>query len=151
MKCPFCGEENTIVKDSRPTEDGISIRRRRQCPKCDSRFTTFERIQMRELIVIKKNGEKRPFDREKMLRSIETAVRKRSISDEEIEILVNNLVKKLESLGENEIKTSKIGKIIMDELSQLDQVAYVRFASVYKDFNDSKDFLEFIGKIKNEK
>lgn len=150
MKCPFCGEEDTIVKDSRPSEDGIVIRRRRYCPKCDSRFTTLERIQLKDLYVIKKNGERKQFDRDKIVRSITTALRKRSISHEMIEKLVNNLVKKFESHSESEIPSSLIGEEIMNELSKLDQVAYVRFASVYKDFNDAKDFVKFIENIKNE-
>ena len=150
MRCPFCGEIDTIVKDSRPTEDGSAIRRRRLCPTCDSRFTTFERLQLREITVAKKNGEKRPFDRDKIFRSIMTAVRKRSISVEGVETLVNELVRKFEAFGENEIPTSIIGEEIMHQLSKLDQVAYVRFASVYKDFNDAKDFEKFIEQIKND-
>jgi len=148
MRCPFCSQEDTIVKDSRSTEDGSSIRRRRLCPKCDSRFTTFERLQLRDIIVIKKNGEKRPFDRDKILRSITTAMRKRSISSEEIEALVNQLVRKFETSGENEIPSNAIGEEIMLQLSRLDQVAYVRFASVYKDFNNAKDFEQFIEQLK---
>ena len=150
MRCPFCGEEDTIVKDSRSTEDGSSIRRRRLCPKCDSRFTTFERLQLRELSVIKKNKDIKPFDRDKIRRSISTALRKRSVESEQIEILVDNIVRKFESSGDSEIETSDIGKEIMYQLSKLDQVAYVRFASVYKDFNNAKDFEIFIENLKND-
>lgn len=149
MKCPFCGEEDTIVKDSRSIEEGFSIRRRRLCPKCDSRFTTFERLQLRELTVIKKNNDKRPFDREKISRSITTALRKRAITADQIETLVNEIVRKFEAIGENEVYSSAIGEEIMHQLSKLDHVAYVRFASVYKDFNDAKDFEKFIKDIKN--
>lgn len=144
MRCPFCGEEDTQVKDSRPSEDRTSVRRRRFCEKCDSRFTTIERIQIRDLNVVKKNGEKKPFDRDKITRSINTALRKRAISAEKIENIVNSLVFQLESLNENEIHTNVIGEAIMNELSKIDQVAYVRFASVYKDFNNAADFEEFI-------
>ena len=144
MRCPFCGVEDTQVKDSRPTEDKLSVRRRRFCSECNSRFTTIERTQLRELLVIKRNGEKKPFDRDKMTRSINAALRKRLIAEEKIEIMVNNLVRNFEVLGESEIPTSIIGEAIMKELSQIDQVAYVRFASVYKDFNTAEDFKKFI-------
>lgn len=144
MRCPFCGNEDTQVKDSRPTEDGSSIRRRRFCPKCDSRFTTFERVQLRELTVIKKDGERRPFDRDKLVRSIEIAVRKRNVSAEQVEMVVNNIVKELEGLGENEIPSGTVGEKVMKALHKLDPVAYVRFASVYKDFREAKDFEEFV-------
>lgn len=144
MRCPFCGEEDTQVKDSRPSEDRTSVRRRRFCEKCDSRFTTIERIQIRDLTVVKKNGEKKSFDRDKITRSINTALRKRSVSQEKIENIVNFLVSQLEALNENEIPTNVIGEAIMNELSKIDQVAYVRFASVYKDFNNVADFEEFI-------
>lgn len=147
MRCPFCGHDDTQVKDSRPTEDNSSIRRRRFCPKCDSRFTTFERVQLRELIVVKKNGERKPFDREKLARSIYIACRKRPVTDEQIEITVNNIVRALESRGENEIPSDAIGEAVMDALSKLDKVAYVRFASVYKDFTEVKDFGEFVQKL----
>lgn len=147
MKCPFCGDEDTQVKDSRPSEDGMSIRRRRFCVACNSRFTTFERVQLRELIVIKKNDDRRPFDRDKITRSIHTAVRKRSISAEQVELIVNNIVRNLEALGDNEIPTSLIGEMIMKELAALDPVAYVRFASVYKDFREAEDFGKFIKQL----
>ncbi len=146
MRCPFCGDEDTQVKDSRPSEDRSSVRRRRFCDKCDSRFTTIERIQLRDLVVVKRNGEKKAFDRDKITRAIATALRKRLISPEKIENIVSHLVNNLESLNESEIPTSIIGEAIMQELSKIDQVAYVRFASVYKDFNTAADFEEFIHK-----
>lgn len=144
MRCPFCGNEDTQVKDSRPSEDGQSIRRRRFCPSCDSRFTTFERVQIRELTVLKKSGERRAFDRDKLARSINLAVQKRPVSAEQVEMVMNNIVRELESIGENEIKSSAIGEAVMRALANLDQVAYVRFASVYKDFREVKDFEEFV-------
>ena len=146
MRCPFCSVEDTQVKDSRPTEDKLSVRRRRFCGECGSRFTTIERAQLKDLIVVKRNGEKKPFDREKMVRAIHTALRKRLISEEKIEMMVNSLVRQFESLSDGEISTSIIGESIMKELSQIDQVAYVRFASVYKDFNTAADFEDFIHK-----
>ena len=144
MRCPFCANEDTQVKDSRPTEDGSSIRRRRFCPKCDSRFTTFERVHLRELVVIKKDGERKPFDRDKLTRSIELAVRKRNVTAEQVDIVVNNIVKELEGLGETEIPSGVVGEKVMGALRKLDPVAYVRFASVYKDFREAKDFEEFV-------
>lgn len=144
MKCPFCGNEDTQVKDSRPTEDGGAIRRRRFCPKCDARFTTFERVQIRELVVAKKNGEKKLFDRDKLVRSLNIAVRKRPVTAEQVEMAVNNIVRELESTGENEIESSLIGEAVMRALAKLDPVAYVRFASVYKDFREVKDFEDFV-------
>ena len=147
MRCPFCSEEDTQVKDSRPSDDGMSIRRRRHCLKCNSRFTTYERVQLRELMVVKKSGERKPFDRDKIFRSIELAVRKRSIKTEEVEIIVNKVVRELETSGDNEISSSVIGELIMNELAQLDQVAYVRFASVYKEFREARDFDDFIRKL----
>lgn len=144
MRCPFCHVEDTQVKDSRPMEDKLSVRRRRFCTECNSRFTTIERAQLRELIVVKRNGEKRLFDRYKITKSITTALRKRSIPLETIELLVNKLIRKFESLGDSEISTNVIGEAIMNELSNIDQVAYVRFASVYKEFNTAADFEEFI-------
>lgn len=140
MKCPFCGHPDTQVKDSRPSEDGLTIRRRRYCPECNSRFTTFERVQLRELTVLKKNGERRMFDRDKMGRSISLALRKRPVSPEQVEQLVTRVTQKLESLGESEIPTAAIGKAIMEELKKVDTVAYIRFASVYRDFTEAKDF-----------
>jgi transcriptional repressor NrdR len=147
MRCPFCGEEDTQVKDSRSSEDGMTIRRRRNCPSCHSRFTTFERIQLKELFVIKKSGELEPFDREKITRSINSALRKRTITREQVELRVTNIVRNLETSGENEIPTKNIGEIIMKELASLDQVAYVRFASVYKEFSKAEDFGNFIKQL----
>ena len=148
MLCPFCREKDTSVVDSRPTEDGTAIRRRRLCG-CDrkERFTTFERVQFRELTVIKNNGRKEPFDRDKITKSINISLRKRPIDSDAIEKFISKIVRNLEGLGENEIPTSTIGKFIMDGLANLDQVAYVRFASVYKNFKEAKDFEQFIGNL----
>jgi transcriptional repressor NrdR len=147
MHCPFCGNDDTQGKDSRPTEDGAAIRRRRYCPACGSRFTTFERIQLRELTVMKSNNQRVPFDRDKLSRSIEIACRKRAIEPERIERMVNGIVRRLESSGENEIPSSVIGEMVMDALRSLDPVAYVRFASVYRNFREAKDFEEFVGSL----
>lgn len=147
MRCPFCGAEDTQVKDSRPSEDGNAIRRRRFCTACDSRFTTFERVQLRELVVVKKDGKRRPFDRDKLTHSITLAVRKRNITEEQVELTVNNIVRKLEGLGENEIPSVMVGSLVMEALAALDPVAYVRFASVYKEFRETKDFEEFIDQL----
>lgn len=141
---PFCGHDDTQVKDLRPTEDNAAIRRRRYCPACGARWTTFERVHLRELIVIKKNGERTPFDREKLLRSLRIALRKRPVDDERIERIVNSIQRRLETLGESEIPSKVIGEMAMDQLSQLDQVAYVRFASVYRNFREAKDFEHFV-------
>ena len=148
MLCPFCREKDTSVVDSRPTEDGTAIRRRRLCT-CNGgmRFTTFERVQFRELTVVKNNGRKVPFDRDKIAKSITIALRKRPIDSESAEKFISKIVRNLEGLGENEIPTSMIGKFIMDGLANLDQVAYVRFASVYKNFKEAKDFEQFIGNL----
>ena len=148
MLCPFCREKDTSVVDSRPTEDGTAIRRRRVCA-CDrkERFTTFERVQFRELTVIKSNGRRAPFDRDKIAKSITIALRKRPIDGESMEKFISKIVRNLEGLGENEIPTSTIGKFIMDGLANLDQVAYVRFASVYRNFKEAKDFEQFIGNL----
>ena len=148
MLCPFCRKKDTSVVDSRPTEDGTAIRRRRVCA-CErkERFTTFERVQFRELTVIKNNGRRVPFDRDKIAKSITIALRKRPIDGESIEKFISKIVRNLEGLGENEIPTSTIGKFIMDGLSNLDQVAYVRFASVYRNFKEAKDFEQFIGNL----
>lgn len=151
MRCPFCGNEDTQVKDSRPTEDNASIRRRRYCPACGSRFTTFERIQLRELSVVKSNGEKAPFDRDKLSRSLKIALRKRPVEDDRIERIVNSIQRRLETLGENDIPTKVIGEMVMEQLKELDQVAYVRFASVYRNFREAKDFEEFVGKLEDVK
>ena len=148
MLCPFCREKDTSVVDSRPTEDGSAIRRRRVCGgERKERFTSFERVQFRELTVVKNNGRKEPFDRDKIAKSINISLRKRPIDSESIEKFISKIVRNLEGLGENEIPTSTIGKFIMDGLSNLDQVAYVRFASVYKNFKEAKDFQQFIGNL----
>lgn len=148
MKCPFCGHTDTQVKDSRPSEDGLTIRRRRFCPSCNSRFTTFERIQLRELTVLKTNGERRMFDRDKITRSLHVALRKRPVTEEQIEQLVTRVVQRLESMGENEIPTSVIGKLVMEELKPIDTVGYIRFASVYRDFTEAKDFEEIVDELR---
>ena len=148
MLCPFCREKDTSVVDSRPSEDGTAIRRRRVC-SCErkERFTTFERVQFRELTVIKNNGRRAPFDRDKIAKSITISLRKRPIDSESIERFISKIVRNLEGLGENEIPTSTIGKFIMDGLANLDQVAYVRFASVYRNFKEAKDFEQFVGNL----
>ncbi len=150
MRCPFCGHADTQVKDSRPTEDNAAIRRRRACPACGSRWTTFERVFLRELTVLKKNGQRATFDRDKLARSIHIAVRKRPIDDEQVERIVNGIQRRLESSGESDIPTPMIGEMVMDALASLDQVAYVRFASVYRNFREAKDFEDFIGKLGGE-
>ena len=153
MRCPFCGHEETQVKDSRPTEDNSSIRRRRQCPACGARFTTFERVQLRELMVIKKDNNRTVFDREKLVRSINISWRKRPVNPDKIELITNSIQRRLESSGETEIPTKVIGELVMDALKELDRVAYLRFASVYKDFQETDDFRKFIDKnlnLKNE-
>ena len=150
MRCPFCGHEDTQVKDSRPTEDNTAIRRRRFCPACGSRFTTFERVQLRELTIVKKTGKRAPFDRDKLARSLQLALRKRPIDAERLERVVNSIVRRLESMGESEIPSSVIGELVMESLANLDQVAYVRFASVYRNFREAKDFGDFVGKIGND-
>jgi len=147
MRCPFCGNDDTQVKDSRPTEDNAAIRRRRSCNGCGARFTTFERVQLRELTVCKKNGKKVPFEREKLERSVNLALRKRNIEENRIELLINGIVRQLESLGESEVQTEQIGKLIMEGLQNMDTVAYVRYASVYKDFREAKDFGKFVEQI----
>ena len=150
MRCPFCGHGDTQVKDSRPTEDNATIRRRRFCPECGSRFTTFERVQLRELSVLKNDGEKVPFDRDKLMRSLNIALRKRPVDEEKIERIVNSIQRRLETLGESEIPTKVIGEMVMDHLADMDQVAYVRFASVYRNFREAKDFEAFVGNLGGE-
>ncbi|MDR3515450.1 MAG: transcriptional regulator NrdR [Azospirillaceae bacterium] len=150
MRCPFCGHDDTQVKDSRPTEDNSAIRRRRSCPGCGARFTTFERVQLRELVVIKSTGQREPFDRDKIMRSMRVALRKRPVDSEQIDRIVNSLVRQLESSGESEIPTSQIGEMVMEALLNIDQVAYVRYASVYKDFREASDFNQFVGGLKTE-
>jgi transcriptional repressor NrdR len=145
MRCPFCGNDDTQVKDSRPTDDGSSIRRRRQCPACGGRFTTFERVQLRELVIVKKSGKRELFERDKLARSIEIACRKRPVAPERIERLVNGVVRRLESLGESDIEADVVGEMVMEALQALDPVAYIRFASVYRDFREAKDFETFVG------
>lgn len=151
MRCPFCGHEESQVKDSRSTDDDAAIRRRRQCNQCGARFTTFERVQLRELIVIKKSdGERQPFERSKLERSLRLALRKRPIEEDRIEAVVNSIVRQLESLGENEITTKQIGEFVMAALLTLDHVAYVRYASVYRDFREPDDFNEFIDNLRQD-
>ena len=153
MRCPFCGHDETQVKDSRPSEDNSSIRRRRQCPACGARFTTFERVQLRELMVIKKDDSRTVFYREKLVRSINISCRKRPVNPDKIELITNSIQRRLESSGETEIPTKVIGELVMDALKELDRVAYLRFASVYKDFQETDDFRKFIDKnlnLKNE-
>ena len=147
MRCPFCNHEDTQVKDSRPSEDGSSIRRRRFCPACNSRFTTFERVQLRELTVVKTNGERKLFDRDKIARSMSIALRKRPVDADAVEMAINRIVQKLESEGESDIVTSRIGSLVMEELKKLDAVAYIRYASVYRDFGEAKDFESFVEKL----
>ncbi len=150
MRCPFCGHDDTQVKDSRPTEDNTAIRRRRYCPACGARFTTFERIQLRELTVLKSGGRRVPFDRDKLARSVFIATRKRPVDPERIERMINGIVRRLESLGEAEVPSTVIGEMVMDGLANLDSVAYVRFASVYRNFREAKDFEEFVGRLSGE-
>ncbi|WP_416900366.1 MAG: transcriptional regulator NrdR [Minwuia sp.] len=146
MRCPYCHNADTQVKDSRPTEDNTAIRRRRFCPNCGGRFTTFERIQLRELTVVKKNGQRVPFDRDKIARSIDIAIRKRPVDPERVDRMINAIVRQLESSGESEIPSQTIGELIMRALANIDQVAYVRFASVYRNFREAADFEDFIGR-----
>ncbi len=147
MKCPFCGCDDTQVKDSRDTDDNTAIRRRRECSECGSRFTTFERVQLRDLIVVKKNGEKVMFDRDKLARSIYLAVRKRPVSSERVEKVVNSIQRRLEASGEAEVTSTQIGEYVMEALSTLDHIAYIRFASVYRDFKEVSDFEDFVETI----
>ncbi len=147
MRCPFCGNADTQVKDSRPTEDSAAIRRRRVCPQCGQRFTTFERVQLRELTVLKRNGRRTPFDRDKLLRSVQVALRKRPVDPARIDQMVSGIVRRLESSGDEEVNSEIIGELVMDGLKQLDDVAYVRFASVYRNFRDPKDFEDVLGEL----
>jgi transcriptional repressor NrdR len=144
MRCPFCQNEDTQVKDSRPTEDGAAIRRRRQCDKCSSRFTTFERVQLRDLVVLKRSGRRAPFDRDKLARSVAIALRKRPVNEEQVEKMLSDIVRRLESSGESEVTSGTIGEMVMAALRDLDSVGYVRYASVYKDFTEASDFADFI-------
>ncbi len=147
MRCPFCGHEASQVKDSRPTEDGAAIRRRRQCEACAARFTTFERIQLRELFVLKSEDRREPFDRDKLIRSVSLACRKRPIDANQVEKLVSGIQRQLETLGDPEIPSQRIGELVMEGLKHLDSVAYIRFASVYRDFREARDFEEFASNV----
>ena len=150
MRCPYCNYLDTQVKDSRPTEDNAVIRRRRSCPQCGARFTTFERVQLRDLMVKKRDGKKVQFDRDKLARSVIIAFRKRPVDSERIEQMITGIVRRLESSGDSEILTSDIGEMVMDTLSDIDQVAYVRFASVYRNFREARDFEKFVGDLKED-
>ena len=150
MRCPYCNYLDTQVKDSRPTEDNAVIRRRRSCPQCGARFTTFERVQLRDLMVKKRDGKKVEFDRDKLARSIIIAFRKRPVDSERIEQMITGIVRRLESSGDSEILSSDIGEMVMDTLSDIDQVAYVRFASVYRNFREARDFEKFVGELKED-
>jgi transcriptional repressor NrdR len=150
MRCPYCGSLDTQVKDSRPTDDSSAIRRRRVCPDCGGRFTTFERVQLRELMVVKRSGRRVPFDRDKLQRSVEVALRKRPVDPERVERMLNGIVRQLESLGDSEVASEQVGELIMEGLKGLDDVAYVRFASVYKNFREAKDFEELIGELTSD-
>ena len=150
MRCPYCGSLDTQVKDSRPTDDSAAIRRRRICPDCGGRFTTFERVQLREIMIVKRSGRRVPFDRDKLLRSVEIALRKRAVDPERVERMINGIVRQLESSGEGEVPSERIGELVMEGLKNLDDVAYVRFASVYRNFREAKDFEEIIGEVTAE-
>ncbi len=150
MRCPSCGSLDTQVKDSRPTEDSGAIRRRRVCLSCNFRFTTFERVQLRELVVIKRNGRRVPFDRDKLMRSVQIALRKRNVEPERVEQMVSKIVRELESLGESEVSSDTIGEMVMENLRQLDDVAYVRFASVYRNFREPKDFQAALDELSSD-
>jgi transcriptional repressor NrdR len=150
MRCPYCGSLDTQVKDSRPTDDASAIRRRRICPDCGGRFTTFERVQLRELFVVKRSGRKVPFDRDKLERSVELALRKRPVEPERVERMINGIVRQLESTSDGEVPSKVVGELVMEGLKGLDDVAYVRFASVYKDFSDAKDFRDILGQLAGE-
>ena len=150
MRCPYCGNDDTQVKDSRPTEDSSAIRRRRICNACGGRFTTFERVQLRELTVVKRNGRRVPFDRDKLMRSVQVALRKRTVDPERVERMVNGIVRQLESSGESDVSSEAIGQLAMEGLRNLDEVAYVRFASVYKNFNGAADFTSVLGELSGE-
>ena len=147
MRCPFCGHDDTQVKDSRPTDDGSAIRRRRFCGGCGQRFTTIERVQLRELTILKNDGRRVPFDRDKLARSIRIALRKRPVAEERLERIVNGIVRQLEASGENDIPSKQLGELVMETLKDVDAVAYVRFASVYRDFREAKDFEAFLGSL----
>ena len=150
MRCPYCGNEDTQVKDSRPTDDASAIRRRRICNACGGRFTTFERVQLRELLVVKKSGRKVPFDRDKLARSVSTALRKRDVESERVERMISGIVRQLESLGDVEVTSEQIGEFVMEGLKSLDDVAFVRFASVYKNFSAADDFRSDLAELGEE-
>ena len=150
MRCPYCGGLDTQVKDSRPSEDSSSIRRRRACPDCGGRFTTFERVQLRELTVVKKNGRRAPFDRDKLQRSLDVALRKRDVAPERVERMINGVVRQLEAQGDSDIPTGRIGELVMEGLKTLDQIAYVRFASVYRNFQEARDFHAIVGELESD-
>ena len=145
MRCPFCGHAESQVKDSRPSEDGAAIRRRRLCPECGGRFTTFERVQLRELTILKRSGRRTPFERDKLARSIAVAIRQRPIDPDRVERMISSIVRQLESMGETELPSSAVGELVMTQLKALDDVAYVRYASVYRDFRETEDFAKFLG------
>jgi transcriptional repressor NrdR len=150
MRCPYCNNPDTQVKDSRPSEDGSAIRRRRHCPECGGRFTTFERVQLRELQVVKRSGRRVPFDRDKLMRSVQIALRKRPVDPDRVERMVSTIVRQLESTGESDISAQTIGNLVMEGLRTLDDVAYVRFASVYRNFREAKDFEEVLGELSGD-
>ena len=150
MRCPYCNNSDTQVKDSRPSEDGSAIRRRRHCPECGGRFTTFERVQLRELQVVKRSGRRVPFDRDKLMRSVQIALRKRPVDPDRVERMVSTIVRQLESTGESDISAQTIGNLVMEGLRTLDDVAYVRFASVYRNFREAKDFADVLGELSGE-
>lgn len=150
MRCPYCGSTSTQVKDSRPTEDHTAIRRRRICPDCGGRFTTFERVQLRELTVVKRSGRRVPFDRDKLARSVQVALRKRPVEADQVERMVSGIVRQLENMGEGDIKAETIGQLVMDGLKSVDDVAYVRFASVYRDFREARDFEAVLGELSSD-
>ncbi|MBR9864350.1 MULTISPECIES: transcriptional regulator NrdR [Neptunicoccus] len=148
MRCPFCGNTDTQVKDSRPAEDHVAIRRRRFCPSCGGRFTTYERVQLRDLVVVKKNGKREDFDRDKLERSIRMAMQKRPVDPERVDQMISGIVRRLESMGESDVASDRIGEIVMDTLARIDTVAYVRFASVYKNFQAADDFEDFVQQLR---
>jgi transcriptional repressor NrdR len=150
MRCPYCGGLDTQVKDSRPSEDNSAIRRRRACPDCGGRFTTFERVQLRELTVVKKNGRRAPFDRDKLQRSLDVALRKRDVAPERVERMINGIVRQLEAQGDGDIATERIGELVMEGLKTLDGIAYVRFASVYRNFREAREFNAIVGELEAE-
>lgn len=150
MRCPFCGNDDTQVKDSRPTDDGSAIRRRRFCPACGARFTTFERVQLRELYVVKSSGQREAFDREKLLRSMRISLRKRPVDADRVDRVVNSIVRQLESSGETEIPSTQIVEMVMNQLAGIDKVAYIRYASVYRDFREANDFNQFVDTLRPE-